>query len=41
MSSGEWSGEDEFECSVCDAVFDDEDDLREHNRSEHPDRVGH
>jgi uncharacterized C2H2 Zn-finger protein len=41
MSSGEWSGEDEFECPVCGTVFEDEDELREHSQSEHPNREEH
>lgn len=26
---------DEYECDLCGATFDDEDDLLEHNREEH------
>jgi uncharacterized C2H2 Zn-finger protein len=41
MSSGEWSGEDEFECPTCGAVFESEDALREHSREEHPEQDAH
>jgi hypothetical protein len=37
MSSGEWSGDDEYECPTYHAVFESESDLREHNRAEHAD----
>ena len=41
MSSGEWSGDDEFECPVCGAVFGDEEELRAHSEAERPEREGH
>ena len=37
MSSGEWSGEDEYECAVCEQVFESEDELEEHRQQEHSD----
>ncbi|WP_237713319.1 C2H2-type zinc finger protein [Halococcus hamelinensis] len=37
MSSGEWSGDDEFECSTCGAVFETERELEQHAESEHSD----
>jgi hypothetical protein len=35
MSSGEWSGEDDYECAECGEIFDSEDALREHHQSAH------
>ncbi len=35
MSSGEWSGEDEYECTICERIFDTEDKLQEHQQQEH------
>lgn len=29
----------EYECDMCGASFDSEDELQEHNREEHPDEV--
>ena len=41
MSSGEWRGEDEFECATCGEIFDSGEALEEHSREEHADREAH
>ena len=38
MTSGEWSGEDEYECAICEQVFESEEQLEEHQEQEHPEQ---
>lgn len=35
MSSGKWSGDDEYECAVSEQVFESEEALKEHEQQEH------